>query len=128
MPRSFTKVLVLEDSCAILVGDLGRTFVTVLVTRRITHAVTPAAIAFLLNSFMILSLLSVDETTVLPLWSPELVVAALPFHAMVVWAIHGARPLAALDLASRRLVPAAAPGPAIAEPLGGIAPPLFSIG
>ena len=123
MPHSFTKVLVPEDSCAILVGDLGRTFVTVLVTRRITHAVTPAAIAFPLNSFMILSLLGLDETTVLQLWSPELVVAA------IVWAIHGARPLAALDLASRRLVPAAAaPGPAIAEPLGGIAPPLFSIG
>lgn len=65
MPRSFTKVLVPEDSCAILVGDLGRTFVTVLVTRRITHAVTPAAIAFPLNSFMILSLLGLDETTVL---------------------------------------------------------------
>jgi len=120
MPRPDTNVLVLEDFCAI--GDFGRTFVTVLVTRRITHAVTPAANAFLLNSFLIFSLVGLNnETTELQRCSPELV-AAPPLDPIA----RGAWPLPALDLASRRRVPAAAPGPAIAEPSGGIALPLFS--
>ena len=44
---------------------------------------------------------------------------------MGVWTIHGARPLPAL--ASRRRVPAAR-GLAVADPSGGIALTLFSIG
>ena len=89
MPRPDTNVLVLGDSCAI--GDFGRTFVTVLfVTRRITHTVTPAAIAFLLHSFMIFSLVGLIETTELQWCSPELIaVAASPLDPSV-WAIHGA--------------------------------------
>jgi hypothetical protein len=57
MPRPDTNVLVLKDSFAI--GDFGR----IIATRIITHAATPAAITFLFNSFMILSLLGLNETT-----------------------------------------------------------------